>query len=53
MSRTPLLPLALVVLAFTSLVSGGSASSAPAEDITARMLVQPGALVGPGPDNLK
>ena len=53
MSRTPLLLLALVVLAFTSLVSGGSASSAPAEDITARMLVQPGALVGPGPDNLK
>jgi dipeptidyl-peptidase-4 len=53
MSRTPLLLLALVILAFTCLVSGGSASSAPAEDITARMLVQPGALVGPGPDNLK
>ena len=53
MSRTPHWPMALVVLAFTCLVSGGSALSAPAADITARQLVQPGALVGPGPDNLK
>ena len=53
MSKTPLLLLALVVLAFTCLVSGGAALSAPAADITARQLVQPGALMGPGPDNLK
>jgi len=53
MFRTLLWLLALVVLASTCLVSGGSASSAPAGGITARQLVQPDALVGPGPDNLK
>ncbi|MEI8191151.1 MAG: DPP IV N-terminal domain-containing protein, partial [candidate division NC10 bacterium] len=53
MFRTPLLLLALVVLALTCLVGWGSAFSAPAGNITARQLVQPGALVGPGPENLQ
>jgi dipeptidyl-peptidase-4 len=52
MSRTPPLLLALVVLAATCLVGWGAAFSAPAADITARQLVQPDALVGPGPENL-
>jgi len=54
MSRKPLRLLVVILITLTCL--GGceskSPSPAPAGNITARMLVEPGALVGPGPENL-